>query len=106
MSVALLVGAIPSPSADAIGIGPLQLRAYGLTIAVGVVVAVWVAQRRWVARGGNPADVASLAAWSVIAGLIGARAYHVLTDYHRFEGRWLHAFATFHPPPTRKAVPS
>jgi prolipoprotein diacylglyceryltransferase len=83
MILALLVGAIPSPPDDAIGIGPLQLRAYGLAIAVGVLVAVWVAQRRWAARGGNPADISSLATWSVLAGLIGPRAYHVLTDYHR-----------------------
>ena len=95
MSFALLVGAIPSPPDNVIGIGPLQLRAYGLAIAVGVVVAVWVAQRRWAARGGDPADISSLATWSVIAGLVGARAYHVLTDYHRFQGRWLQAFAVW-----------
>ena len=95
MSVALLVGAIPSPPENAIGIGPLQLRAYGLAIAAGVLVAVWVAQRRWAARGGDPSDISYLATWSVIAGLIGARAYHVLTDYHRFQGRWLHAFAVW-----------
>ena len=93
MSFALLVGAIPSPPDNVIGIGQLQLRAYGLAIAVGVVVAVWVAQRRWAARGGDPADISSLATWSVIAGLVAARAYHVLTDYHRFQGRWLQAFA-------------
>ncbi len=92
---ALLVGAIPSPPENAIGIGPLQLRAYGLAIAVGVLVAVWVARRRWAARGGDPADISYLATWSVIAGLVGARAYHVLTDYHRFQGRWLHAFAVW-----------
>jgi prolipoprotein diacylglyceryl transferase len=95
VSVALLVGAIPSPPENAIGIGPLQLRAYGLAIAFGVLVGVWVAQRRWAARGGNPADISYLATWSVIAGLLGARAYHVLTDYHRFQGRWLHAFAVW-----------
>ena len=95
MTVALLVGAIPSPPSNAIGIGPLQLRAYGLAIAVGVLVAVWVAQRRWAARGGAPADISYLATWSVVAGLVGARAYHVLTDYHRFQGRWLHALAVW-----------
>jgi prolipoprotein diacylglyceryl transferase len=95
VTVALLVGAIPSPPSNAIGIGPLQLRAYGLAIAVGVLVAVWVAQRRWAARGGDPADISYLATWSVVAGLVGARAYHVLTDYHRFQGRWLHALAVW-----------
>ena len=92
MTAFALFGSIPSPSGNSIDIGPLELRAYGLAIAVGVVVAVTVAQRRWAARGGDPADVSRLATWSVVAGLVGARAYHVITDYHRFQGRWLEAF--------------
>jgi prolipoprotein diacylglyceryl transferase len=86
---ATILGSIPSPGSHAINIGPLELRAYGLAIAVGVLVAVTFAQRRWAARGGDPADVSWLATWSVAAGLVGARAYHVLTDYHRFQGQWL-----------------
>lgn len=84
-----MFASIPSPSNGSIDLGPLELRAYGLAIAVGVLVAVAVAQRRWVARGGDAADISGLATWSVIAGLIGARAYHVITDYHRFQGHWL-----------------
>jgi prolipoprotein diacylglyceryl transferase len=83
-----LLGSIPSPGSNSIHLGPLELRAYGLAIAVGVIVAVTVAQRRWAARGGDPADVSRLATWSVVGGLVGARAYHVITDYHRFQGRW------------------
>lgn len=86
------LGSIPSPSRNAIDLGPLELRAYGLAIAIGIIVAVTFAQRRWAARGGDPDDLAWLATWSVAAGLVGARAYHVATDYHRFEGRWLDAF--------------
>jgi prolipoprotein diacylglyceryl transferase len=93
VTLSLLNGSIPSPSGDALSIGALQLRAYGLAIAVGVLVAIWIAQRRWAARGGDPGDISSLASWSVIAGLIGARAYHVLTDYQRFQGRWLDVVA-------------
>lgn len=44
-----LVAAIPSPPDNAIGLGRLQLRAYGLAIAFGVVVAVDIARRRWAA---------------------------------------------------------
>jgi prolipoprotein diacylglyceryl transferase len=84
-------GSLPSPPSNAIHLGPLQLRAYGLAIAVGVIIAVVMAQRRWAARGGDPADISGLATWSVLAGVLGARAYHVLTDYHRFQGRWLDA---------------
>jgi prolipoprotein diacylglyceryl transferase len=87
-----VLGSIFSPSGNSINIGPLELRAYGLAIAVGVIVAVTMAQRRWAARGGDPADVSRLATWSVVGGLVGARAYHVMTDYHRFQGRWLDVF--------------
>ena len=95
MTVIAVLAAIPSPSDNAIQLGPLQLRAYGLAIAAGVLVAATVAQRRWAARGGDPADISRLATWSVIAGLVGARAYHVMTDYRRFEGRWLHVPAVW-----------
>jgi phosphatidylglycerol---prolipoprotein diacylglyceryl transferase len=87
------VASLPSPPSNAIHIGALQLRAYGLSIALGVLAAVWIAQRRWSARGGDPGDITRLAVWSVAAGLVGARLYHVITDHQRFEGRWLHTFA-------------
>lgn len=88
-----VLAAFPSPPGNAIGLGPLRVRAYGLAIAVGVIVAVTIAQRRWAARGGDPGDISRLATWSVLAGIVGARAYHVITDYQRFQGRWLEAFA-------------
>jgi prolipoprotein diacylglyceryl transferase len=78
-----LVASIPSPSSNEIVLGPLHLRAYGLMIAIGVIVAVWIAQRRWAARGGDPDDITTIALWAVPAGLIGSRIYHVVTDYNR-----------------------
>ena len=53
MTIAALLGSIPSPGSSSINIGPLELRAYGLAIAVGVIVAVTMAQRRraaWLGR--------------------------------------------------------
>jgi prolipoprotein diacylglyceryl transferase len=90
-----ILASIPSPSDNAISIGGLELRAYGLAIALGVIAAVWIARRRWATRGGDPDDISRIALWAVLAGLIGARLYHVLTDLHRFEGRWHHAFAVW-----------
>ena len=92
MTVAALAS-IPSPPDNSISLGPIDIRAYGLMIALGVVAAVWVSQRRWRQRGGDPEDISAIALWAVPAGLVGARAYHVITDYQRFQGRWLHAFA-------------
>ncbi len=79
---------IPSPSSGQLQVGPLRLTAYGLMIALGVVAAVEMARRRHAARGGDPEDFSRLALWGVIAGLVGARAYHVLTDLDRFRGHW------------------
>jgi prolipoprotein diacylglyceryl transferase len=83
-----VLASIPSPGSNSIEIGPLDLRAYGVMIALGVFAAIWLGQRRWVARGGHPDDIGAIAVWAVPAGLVGARLYHVITDWRRFEGRW------------------
>lgn len=79
----LPLASIPSPSSSTIEIGPLQLTAYGLMIALGVIAAVELARRRWAKRGGDPDDIGYVALWAVPAGLIGARLYHVATDWNR-----------------------
>jgi prolipoprotein diacylglyceryl transferase len=80
-----LLASIPSPGSNAIHIGSLQLRAYGLMIALGVLAAVWLTQKRFVQLGvGTAEDVAHIATWAVPAGVIGARAYHVMTDWNLF----------------------
>jgi prolipoprotein diacylglyceryl transferase len=93
--VTMILASIPAPPGNSIEVGPLQLRAYGLMIVLGVVAAVAFAQRRWAARGGDPGDIAALAVWAVPAGLVGARIYHVVTEPQLFRGRWLHAFAVW-----------
>jgi prolipoprotein diacylglyceryl transferase len=88
----LLLASIPSPSTNSINIGPLELRAYGIMIAFGVIAAVWLAQKRYASRGHDPEVIATLAMWTVPAGVIGARIYHVITDNQRFRGNWGEAF--------------
>lgn len=87
-----LLAAIPSPPDNAISIGPLELRAYGLAIAVGVLVAVEIARRRFAAQGGDPDAIGEIAVWAVPAGFVGARLYHVITDWRRFEDAPLDVF--------------
>lgn len=84
----MLAVSIPSPGSNSFSIGPLDLRAYGIAIAFGVIAAVWVAQKRFERRGHDPEVIASLAMWVVPAGVIGARIYHVITDNQRFRGNW------------------
>ncbi|MEZ5259476.1 MAG: prolipoprotein diacylglyceryl transferase [Ilumatobacteraceae bacterium] len=76
------LASIPSPSSGALHLGPLQLRAYGLMIALGVLAAVWMFGRRLEERGiGTRDDASSIAMWGVGAGIIGARLYHVVTSW-------------------------
>ncbi len=71
---------IPSPGQGVWHIGPLPLRAYALCIIAGVIVAIWLGERRWVARGGRRGQVGDIAIWAVPFGLVGGRLYHVVTD--------------------------
>ncbi len=81
-----LVGSIPSPSFNDLELGPLRLNIYGLLIAAGVVAAVWLFGRRLEQRGvGTRDDASAIAIWAVLAGVIGARLYHVATDWERFD---------------------
>ena len=81
-----LLASIPSPSSGTLNIGPLKIHAYGLMIALGIVAGVWLMGRRFEKRGiGTRDDANSIAVWAVIAGVIGARLYHVATDWSKFE---------------------
>jgi prolipoprotein diacylglyceryl transferase len=82
-----MLTSLPSPSSGVLEIGPLSIHAYGLMIALGVVVGVWLTGRRLEARGtGTRDDASAMAVWAVIAGILGARLYHVMTDWSSFEG--------------------
>ena len=81
-----LATSIPSPDQSVWHLGPLPLRAYALCILVGIFVAMWVGDRRWVARGGNKGLVYDVAVWAVPFGIVGARLYHVLTDWTTYFG--------------------
>ena len=81
------LASIPSPSFNTLG--PLNL--YGLCIALGVIAAVVISSKRWEARGGNPDDISTIAMWAVPAGVIGARIYHVATDWKLYQDNWVDA---------------
>ena len=56
-ALATLVTEIPSPSTGVWWLGPVPIRGYALSILLGIVVAVWVAQRRIGTRGGTAGQV-------------------------------------------------
>ena len=77
---------IPSPAQGVWHLGPFPLRAYALFIIVGIVAALVIGDRRWVARGGEPGVIYDVALWAVPFGLIGGRLYHVMTDWPTYFG--------------------
>jgi prolipoprotein diacylglyceryl transferase len=92
--VATVLASIPSPPRGVWHLGPFPLRAYALCIIAGVIVAIWLGERRWVARGGRPGTVGEIAVWMVPFGIVGGRIYHVITSpaaYFGQDGQPLHA---------------
>ncbi len=87
-----MFSSIPSPSSGSLDLGPLTLRGYGLMIALGVLAAVWLTAKRFTDRSLSADHAAGIAMWGVPAGIIGARFYHVITDWGRFSGNWGEAF--------------
>jgi prolipoprotein diacylglyceryl transferase len=86
---------IPSPSRGVVHLGPIPLRGYAFCIIIGVFVAVWLGNKRWIARGGKRETVADIAVWAVPFGLVGGRLYHVITDYELYftnGNDWVNAF--------------
>ena len=81
-----LIASIPSPDQGVFDVGPLRIHAYGLMLAIGIVVATLVADRRFANRGGEPKAVVDIALWVVLGGVIGARVYHLFTGYDWDDG--------------------
>lgn len=79
-----LIASLPSPSQGSWALGPVPVRAYALLIIVGIVVAIVVGSRRYVARGGSPGVIGDIAIWAVPFGIIGGRIYHVASDWQLY----------------------
>jgi len=67
-------------------LGPIPIRAYAICIVLGVLVALLVADRRYRRIGGRAGLILDVATLAVPFGLIGARAYSVITNYQLYMG--------------------
>lgn len=75
---------LPSPPRGVWYLGPIPIRAYALCIVAGILAALWLGDRRWVARGGDRGVVYDIALWAVPFGLVGGRVYHLITDWQKY----------------------
>ena len=81
-----VIAYFPSPPQGVWHLGPIPLRAYALFIILGIIAALLIGDRRWVARGGERGVIYDIALWAVPFGLIGGRLYHLATDWRTYFG--------------------
>jgi phosphatidylglycerol---prolipoprotein diacylglyceryl transferase len=81
-SFSYAVLSLPSPPSPVLfEAGPFALRYYGLCIALGIVAATWLTGRELDRKGYDPALALDALFFVVPLGFIGARVYHIATDY-------------------------
>lgn len=76
-----MLRSIPTPSTSVLELGPLTIHLYALCIIAGIVVAVWLGDKRFRAlTPDGQGVVGDVAMWAVPSGIIGARIYHVISS--------------------------
>jgi prolipoprotein diacylglyceryl transferase len=91
----VILATIPSPTQGVWQLGPIPIRAYALCIVAGIVAAIVITEKRWVARGGARGDVLDIAVWAVPFGIIGGRLYHVISSPRPYFGAGGHPLRAF-----------
>ena len=78
-------GIMGHPDPIAFTIAGIEIRWYGILIAAGMLLAVYISSRRAPTHGITDEDVLDIALWMLPIGVIGARVYYVLFNldmYH------------------------
>jgi phosphatidylglycerol:prolipoprotein diacylglycerol transferase len=76
---------LPSPPSPIIfELGPLAVRYYGVCIALGIVVATWLTGRELERKGCDSTLAVDALFFVIPPGLIGARLYHLITDWELY----------------------
>jgi phosphatidylglycerol:prolipoprotein diacylglycerol transferase len=77
-------------------VGPFTLHTYGLLVAMGVLLGLWLARRQAEPAGLDPERVWNLGIYMVLAALVGAKLWLVAADleYYVARPREIFSFAT------------
>ena len=65
---------------------PIPLHSYGLLLALGFIVAIWVAQREARRQGQDPEAIGDLSFWILVAALVGSRVYYIFVNWDDYFG--------------------
>ena len=64
---------------EGIQLGPFIIHYYGVIIMLGALLAAWIATKQARAAGGEPDMIWDMLPWLLVAGIVGARIWHILT---------------------------
>jgi phosphatidylglycerol:prolipoprotein diacylglycerol transferase len=64
---------------DGIMIGNFEIKFYGIIIMLGALLATWLSAKEAKRRGLNPEMIWDMLPWLLVAGVIGARLWHIFT---------------------------
>jgi prolipoprotein diacylglyceryl transferase len=93
--VSVILASIPSPHSGVFHILGRPIHLYGLMLLLAIVACIWLTWVRWKRWGGDPDLVLRVAVWGVAAGIIGARAYHDVTNWGEVPDHWWGPFAVW-----------
>jgi phosphatidylglycerol:prolipoprotein diacylglycerol transferase len=71
-----------------IHLGRLDIRTYGVLVAIGFMVGVWVAARRAPREGFKPEQITDLGVWLIASGMLGGKLFHVIFFWDEFIAGW------------------
>ena len=69
---------IPYIASQTYSIGPITLQTWGTLVALGFLVATWIAARRARRRGLDPKLIWDMVFWIFLAAMVGSRLFHVI----------------------------
>ena len=76
---------IPAFHVFSLAIGPIEIRWYGVMIAVGFLSAVHLAAFRARRLGLDPDAIVDVGIWVLVAALIGSRVFYVVAEWDEYE---------------------
>jgi prolipoprotein diacylglyceryl transferase len=77
---------LPSPASAVWHLGPIPIRAFALSMVAGLLAGLWLTDRRYRKAGGPDRVVLNVATVAVPVGIVGARIYSVVTNFHLYFG--------------------
>ncbi len=69
-------------------LGVLDIHTYGVLVAAGFLVGLWVAARRAPKEGLKPEQISDLGVWLILAGMGGGKLFHIIFFWDEFIRGW------------------